>query len=455
MFKFKNAVIAFVIIFIQGFLALGAGLSATYLIKGNVVRQGVSVGSVDIGGLKPEAAEAKLDEYYSGIFTNGKLRISVKDTDFKFEKPYSELNPSFDSKGTIASIIGSSPAEKIRNNMRNYPGTAGTSVINPVIVFNEGLIRQMLMDISPLINKEAKDAKISIIDGKVIKTPETSGLQLNVSKTAEYIKNHITSNPEAEIVLSPYGTNPNGDNEITTTNPQIRLRDIDDIEQVIAKYSTDITDASAKEFITKAADAISGLIIPVYDGTGSDIDMEFSFINWLNTASLEIKDINTGYDQVASTLYAAILRAGIKNESITRLQHELPTDYIEPGLDALISPNGGDLKFKNTLTCNIAIFAEVDGDKLTIMIAGSLRDKKADADTELKVDVVQMIDPTVVNVESKEIEPGEKIVVNPGKKGMLVEVYRGDELIGTNKYEAVQEIVQVGPDSDWKNSDNK
>ena len=86
-------------------------------------------------------------------------------------------------------------------------------------------------------------------------------------------------------------------------------------------------------------------------------------------------------------------------------------------------------------------------------IAGNLQDKKQDEESALNVDVVKLIDPTVVNVENKDMKPGEKKVLNQGKQGLLVEVYRGPELISTDRYEAENEIVQLGPGSDWTEQD--
>ncbi len=445
MFKLRNTVIAFIIISVQGFLALSAGLYATHLSTGDSIQKGVYIGDVDIGGLNGEEASAKLDVYYTDIFSKDSLKIIVKDID-EFNIPYSELNADFDSEATLSSVSGISAVKKLRDVMKGYP-IAENTYIKPVITFNEGKIRQKLIEKAKLVDKDAQDAALTIIDGKIVKTAETSGLKLNIAKAASMIKDQIEKDPGSAVTLNTYSND-----EIEIIDPEIRLRDIEEIEQVIAEYSTDIANPSGEDSIRKAADAIDGLIIPVYDGSGSNEYMEFSFIKYTN---LDMSNDNEGYSQVASTLYAALLKAGLKKEAITRLPHELPTEYIEPGLDAWISNNGGDLKFKNTLNNKIAIFAECEGDKLTVRIAGNLRDKKQEEETQLKVDVIQMFEPTIVNIENKDIKKGEKVVLSQGKKGMLVEVYRGQELIGTDKYEAVNEIVQVGPQTDWTNPDNK
>jgi hypothetical protein len=49
-------------------------------------------------------------------------------------------------------------------------------------------------------------------------------------------------------------------------------------------------------------------------------------------------------------------------------------------------------------------------------------------------------------VENRELEPGEQIVLDPGKAGVTVRVYRNDELVSTDTYEAESSIVQIGPE---------
>jgi hypothetical protein len=57
----------------------------------------------------------------------------------------------------------------------------------------------------------------------------------------------------------------------------------------------------------------------------------------------------------------------------------------------------------------------------------------------------------VYYVENRNLKPGEKVILNPGKEGVMVNVYRNGELIGPDKYEAEKAIVQIGPNTDWKN----
>lgn len=73
-----------------------------------------------------------------------------------------------------------------------------------------------------------------------------------------------------------------------------------------------------------------------------------------------------GICQVSSTLYAAMLTAGIP--ATERHAHSLSMSYIPKGMDATISGTSKDLKFKNIYDAPIVIYASADNGTLTITI---------------------------------------------------------------------------------------
>ncbi|HRR95247.1 MAG TPA: VanW family protein [Candidatus Ratteibacteria bacterium] len=95
----------------------------------------------------------------------------------------------------------------------------------------------------------------------------------------------------------------------------------------------------------------------------------------LGTASTLIGDkrvlgLGGGLCQVSSTLYAAVLYAGLS--IFERKPHSKLVSYIPPGLDATVSIDEGiDLKFYNPYTCNLMIKSEVEGNSLKITILGT------------------------------------------------------------------------------------
>ena len=73
-----------------------------------------------------------------------------------------------------------------------------------------------------------------------------------------------------------------------------------------------------------------------------------------------------GICQVSSTLYAAMVSAGLP--ATERHPHSLSVDYIPSGLDATIFGNTLDLRFTNIFPQPIQIRAAADQGILTILI---------------------------------------------------------------------------------------
>lgn len=73
-----------------------------------------------------------------------------------------------------------------------------------------------------------------------------------------------------------------------------------------------------------------------------------------------------GICQVSSTLYAAMVTAGLP--ATERHAHSLPVDYLPAGLDATIAGNYMDLKFTNTFSQPLLIQAYAEGGTLTVTL---------------------------------------------------------------------------------------
>ena len=76
--------------------------------------------------------------------------------------------------------------------------------------------------------------------------------------------------------------------------------------------------------------------------------------------------IGGGVCQVSSTLYAAMITAGLP--ATERHPHSRPVDYLPQGMDATISGNYMDLKFTNIYDRPLLILASASGGTLTVTL---------------------------------------------------------------------------------------
>jgi vancomycin resistance protein YoaR len=428
-------------IVVQSLIAMAAGIAVLFDASIKEMPANVYAGDIHIGGKSYAEAIAAIEAEYSARFGGKKLQLTAGGEEI-YEIPFSSIEAYADGEATLGSIKTVKGIGDIPRLINTYFGQDRTD-IRPVVRFNESKLRMELDLLSKMINTNPVDAAIYYKDGIIEKVPDTPGITLDVNAAVSLIEKALAQDPFQTISLS-------SGNALKVTDAPVTMKDFDDIEIIHGEYTTSIKDATLYESIQFAVDQINGTILaPAGDKGGKD---GFSFAESLGLTDGSEHE-NEGYDQTASTLYTALLTAGLPKDSITRLPHKTTVGYIQPGLDAWISGNAGDVKFRNPYGKKLAVFAVRNGSVLTAVIAGSREDKAEKS--VIRTETVQESDPPVYYVEKDDLKPGEKVVLNPGKKGLAVKVYRNDELIGLDQYEAETSIVQIAPDIEVPEYENK
>ncbi|MBE5972473.1 MAG: vanomycin resistance protein VanB [Lachnoclostridium sp.] len=227
-----------------------------------------------------------------------------------------------------------------------------------------------------------------------------------------------------------------------TVEPEITEAQAKESFKRIGTYTTTTTSNKARnENIRIASDAINGMIIQPGE--------EFSFNLTTGNRTREkgyqaagayvngvlVEEPGGGVCQVSSTLYNAVVFAGLKTTE--RHAHSYEPSYVTPGEDAMVSYDGysgPDMKFINNSKTAIGIKTSFSNQKLTISVYGSpileegvtlsMSSKKV-KDLEAPAPVYeedQTLEPGV-EVEAKAATLGSRWVTNLVKKkdGVVVE----------------------------------
>lgn len=141
-----------------------------------------------------------------------------------------------------------------------------------------------------------------------------------------------------------------------------------------------------------------------------------------------VDDYGGGVCQVSTTLYVAMLKAGLKVQE--RYAHGLPVSYVPLGFDATVSYDYLDLKMKNTGDAPFVVTMEAKDGVLTAKVFG--RDP-GDFRIEVESSIIKEIPAEPVTVEPGE-EGGERPSLRPG---FLVETrlkyMQGDTVLRTER----------------------
>lgn len=129
-----------------------------------------------------------------------------------------------------------------------------------------------------------------------------------------------------------------------------------------------------------------------------------------------------GLSQSATTLYCAAMIADM--EIVSRVNHSLPVDFVDMGLDAYVSWNQADLKFRNNSAYPIQIKAAVSGSYVSIQIMGT---DKRDYFVKLDYSVTNVYEPETQYVDYAHDNPeGYKDgdVIEEGYTGYTAKTYK-------------------------------
>ncbi len=136
-----------------------------------------------------------------------------------------------------------------------------------------------------------------------------------------------------------------------------------------------------------------------------------------------VDGIGGGVCQVSTTLYNAVILAGLK--VIECHPHSLPVKYVEPSFDAMVNSGWADLKFINNTHNPVIIKAFANGDRLLIEIWGQKMQEKYIRKSVVTKTLPALESQEVFDTEGSypDLYQGECRQVRFGKEGLLSEGY--------------------------------
>ena len=166
-----------------------------------------------------------------------------------------------------------------------------------------------------------------------------------------------------------------------------------------------------------------------------------------------IQEPGGGVCQVSSTLFNAVVRAGM--EIVERHGHSWPSDYVKIGMDAAIDYPAKDFKFKNISDSPIYLVSSFEDRQLTIEVYG-----KPMLDERVTIDLRSTTDGTIKRGEDSmvfdaSLAPGTTKTVRKGRDGKKSTTYIQyirdgkvfeEKVLFPTTYPAIRAIINYGPD---------
>jgi len=257
---------------------------------------------------------------------------------------------------------------------------------------------------------------------------ESTGIAIDQEKLAEDIAGALKAKKfDVSITASAREVQP----EITVASAKEKYK-------TIGTYTTKTTANQKRNTnVRLACEAMNGIIVqPGQELSFNDTVGERTEAKGYQAAAAYnngevVQEIGGGVCQVSTTLYNAVLRAGLKIS--VRRSHTFEPSYVTPGQDATVSWGGPDFKFINNSNSAIGIRARYSDQTCTVSVYGIpiLEDGVTYSLESTKV--ADLDPPAPTYEEDQTLQPGVEVQKSAGTRGSRWEtrlvVKKGDEVV--------------------------
>ncbi|MBQ7307150.1 MAG: VanW family protein, partial [Clostridia bacterium] len=232
------------------------------------------------------------------------------------------------------------------------------------------------------------------------------------------------------------------------TQPTFSVSKNKEITKEVSHFITDLSTSKKNRHhnVTQALSKINGLVIKPkqvvsFNTLTSPHNEQGGYTNATVISNGEyVNGMGGGICQASSTLYNAVLLAGLKVNQVTK--HSIPVSYVKMGLDSMVS-NFSDLVFENTSEYPISIKAFTDKESAYVYLYG--KTMESNEKIVRRNEIVKTITPpntiTIIDEEKKyypKIEYQDDILeIRYARNGYEVnaylDYYKDNKLIKTQK----------------------
>ncbi len=432
---------------------VGYAFVTSYL-GSDTIALGVSVASVNVGGLSSQEASAYLSGYLRAITDSP---VTIVYGTMRWEIIPSQIGITTDLENILISAFQIGRQGHLLRRLSDHvqSHTQGWEVPHIVSVDQEKLT-SALRKIALTANIPPIDARISITSNDEIEIiPGSLGQRVELSQLANEVITASTALGERMVTVIPQIVIPD-----FSTEDAYALQ----IRRSIAQFATtfDPRDESRANNIRLAAQELDGVLLrsgevfSFNQRVGPRLDSEGYKAAPVIVDGELLPGIGGGVCQVSTTLYNAVLLAGL--DVVARSPHSLPIGYVPLGRDAAVAYDYLDLAFRNNSPYGLILSTRVEHDRLTVRV---FSDAPPDRSIELDSRIVRVLEPGVIRRLDPSLLPGMVVEEKKGRQGYEVQLWRiikigggvvHRELVEKSTYKPQDKLIRLGVSA--KPSDN-
>lgn len=410
-------------ILILAFLGSCAGVFALSRYRVDRLPEGTYVSGIGIGGMNYLEAKERLTDYNDFLMDKGRLVLSVGEE--RHVISYESIDARIDVEKTLDAVFAI-----LSGNALNSLVAGGNprNEYESRVSYNEGKLSSETERIFGQYSRDPEPPSYRIEDGKLIYSPGASGIRVDYSALGERIAGHLATLNQEELVIS-------------LDDPEIFTEVFPDTGDGTVKFRVIVSESHVSlgdtgvEAEDEIPESLDGIVVRPGEMLALSDILDFGLLSSEGRQDM--------VNRVATAVYQAFLPIkGIKPANRRPSDTALP--YSEPGLEAVIRGEDGDLVLENATDQPLMLLCEIKDRNLHCYVIAP-QDVPSGVLAAVKKEVV---DPPVIYTVSSDLKKGESRVVSEGRQGFTVQVERiiGNEreTLYIDRYHPVSRVVEVG-----------
>lgn len=366
------------------FIVLGGGIAGFTSDQGRI-EPGLRIAGLEVGGLTPSEAEQYLIQGRGGQPLRSRLFTYQGQG---WEASASQLGLAVDIPRSVQEAYHiTRPGRRWKRLQAQWQVRRFKPNLPLFVKYEEALVRQFLHRLKKQIDQPPVPARLRLLEGdQTLVEPDRPGRALDVAATLQEIRSQDRLPLPSTVPL-----------HVKTVEAALKTADLLPMKTILSRFTTDLAHGYYGAVRRNRTHNVR-LAARKFDGTILRPGEVFSFNKWVGPrlarygyrlapvftlidGANEIRDeVGGGICQCATTVYNAALLANL--QILERQPHSKIVHYAKAGRDATVYFGLSDLRFRNTLSHPVALFARVKGYKFTVTLVGYPEDKY---DIELQV----------------------------------------------------------------------
>lgn len=356
------------------------GTAMTYLREGRMA-YGLTMGGRNIGGMTREEAAREVAQSVKKSLAGDALVLSLYggEKTFPFSAEEVGLDADMDAMLTSAYRTGRS-GTTVQNFIEMVECALNGKEVFAEVKLDEARLAETLNRVKQEVDRPPVDASVMFTATGILHSEGSTGRQMDVASLTEKVRPKLLGLhlPCREAIT------------LVETEPEVSLKDIQPIDGLLGSCTTYYGSETGRgDNIEIATAALNNCIVL----PGEELSFNTQVGPRLPSRGYETapvivdgkveQDFGGGVCQVSSTLYNAVLLAGLTPTA--RTSHFYPSAYIAAGLDATVADGQIDFVFQNTLPHSVILRAGAYDGSLTVEVYGHREDLPGEYDLETAV----------------------------------------------------------------------